>query len=68
MEDTPKAYLMFLKRPWLKQAKSHHDWGNNTLTIITDTKTMTLNIEKQVMVHPSKDLAIWMILMIGKED
>jgi hypothetical protein len=38
MEDIPKAYLMFLRRPWLKQAKVHHDWSNNTLTIIADTK------------------------------
>jgi hypothetical protein len=24
MEDTPKAYSMLLRRPWLKQAKAHH--------------------------------------------
>jgi len=29
MDDTPKAYWMFLGRPWLKQAKAHHDWGDN---------------------------------------
>jgi hypothetical protein len=46
MEDIPKAYSMFLGSPWLKQGKSHHDWGNSTLTIITNTKTMTLSIEK----------------------
>jgi hypothetical protein len=46
MEDTLKAYLMFLGRPWLKQVKAHHDWGNNTLIIIVDTKTMTLNTKK----------------------
>jgi hypothetical protein len=54
MEDTPKAYSMFLGRPWLKQAKVHHDWGNNTLTIIVATKTLTLSTEKRVMIHPSK--------------
>jgi hypothetical protein len=54
MEDTPKACSMFLGRPWLKQAKAHHDLGNNTLTIIVDTNIMTLNMEKQVMVHPSQ--------------
>jgi hypothetical protein len=37
---------MFLGRPWLKQAKTHHDWGNNTLSIIVDTKIVTLSIEK----------------------
>ncbi len=45
---------MFLGRPWLKQAKVHHDWGNNILTIIVDTNTMTLSMEKRIMVHPSQ--------------
>jgi hypothetical protein len=36
MEDTLEAYLMFLGRPWLKQAKVHHDWGYNTLTIMAN--------------------------------
>jgi hypothetical protein len=53
MEDTPKAYLMFLGRPWLKQVKVYHDWGNNILRIIVDTNIITLSMEKQVMVHPS---------------
>jgi hypothetical protein len=48
MENIPKVYLMFLRKPRLKQAKAHHDWVNNTLTIIVDTKIMTLNIEKRV--------------------
>jgi hypothetical protein len=46
MEDTLEAYSMFLRRPWLKQIKMHHDWGNNTLKIIIDTKRITLNIKK----------------------
>jgi hypothetical protein len=54
MEDTPNPYSMFLGRPWLKQIKIHHDWGNNILTIIADTKTLTLNIEKWVMIHLSQ--------------
>jgi hypothetical protein len=54
MGDIPQAYLMFLGRPWLMQAKVHHDWGNNILTIIVDTKIMTLNIIMQTMVHPSQ--------------
>jgi hypothetical protein len=56
MEDTSKVYSMLLRRPWLKQAKAHHDWGNNTLTTIVDTKTMTLSTEKREMVHPSQRL------------
>jgi hypothetical protein len=26
MEDALGTYLMLLGRPWLKQAKAHHDW------------------------------------------
>ncbi len=52
MENTLEAYSMFLGRPWLKRAKTHHDWGNNILTIIVDTKIVTLSIKKWVMVHP----------------
>jgi hypothetical protein len=54
MEDTLRAYSMHLGWPWLKQTKGHHDQGNNTLTIIVDTKIVTLSIEKWVMVHPSQ--------------
>jgi hypothetical protein len=46
MDDTLKAYLMLLGRPWMKQNKAHHDWGNNTLIIIVNTKTLTLNTNK----------------------
>jgi len=38
MENTLEVYSMFLGRPWLKQTKVHLDWGNNTLTIIANTK------------------------------
>jgi hypothetical protein len=45
MENIPEAYSMILGRPWLKQAKVHHDWGNNTLTIIVNTKIVTLRMD-----------------------
>jgi hypothetical protein len=44
MEDTLTTYYVLLGRPWLKQAKAHHDWGNNTFKIIINTQIMTLNI------------------------
>jgi hypothetical protein len=53
-ENIPKTYSILLRRPRLKQVKAHHDWGNNTLTIIVDIKTMTLSTERWVMVHPSQ--------------
>jgi hypothetical protein len=68
MEDIPKVYLLLLGRSWLKQAKAHHDCSNNILIVITDTNTMTLSMEKRIMVHPSKHLAILMILMTRRED
>jgi hypothetical protein len=54
MEDIPEPYFMLWGRPWLKQTKVHHDWGNNILTIIADTKIMTLSIQKRVMIRPSQ--------------
>jgi hypothetical protein len=68
MEDTLEAYLMFLRRPWLKQAKVHHDWGNNTLTIMANTKMVTLSTKKRVMVHPSQRPCNLDDTMIRKED
>jgi hypothetical protein len=68
MEDTLEAYLMLLGWPWLKQAKTYHDCGNNTLTIIVDTKTLTLEQKSEEWYILPKDLAILMILMIRKED
>jgi hypothetical protein len=26
-------YSMLLGKPWFKQAKAYHDWGNNTFII-----------------------------------
>jgi hypothetical protein len=54
MEYIRKAYSMLLGKPWLRQTKAHHDWGNNTLTIIVDIIIMTLNTKKRIMVHPSQ--------------
>ncbi len=51
MEDVPKIYSMILRRPWVKQAKAHHDQGNNTLTIIVDTKIITVSTLKKKMVY-----------------
>jgi hypothetical protein len=33
MENGIEVYSMLLGRLWLKQAKVHHSWGDNTLTI-----------------------------------
>jgi hypothetical protein len=31
MENGTKTYSTLLGRPWLKQAKANHNWGDNTL-------------------------------------
>jgi hypothetical protein len=42
MENEVETYSMLLGRPWLKLAKVHHNWNDNTLTIISGEQTMTL--------------------------
>ncbi len=48
MEKWTKAYSMLLGRPWLKQTKAHHDWGNNTITITPEHRTMIHSTIKHV--------------------
>jgi hypothetical protein len=33
MENGVEVYSMILGRPWLKEARTHHNWGDNTLII-----------------------------------
>ncbi len=54
MENGIEAYSMFLERPWLKQAKAHHNWGDSTLLIILENIRITLNIIKQVNIKSSQ--------------
>jgi hypothetical protein len=44
MENGVEAYFMFLGRPWLKQTKAHHNWGDSTFTIILENKIVMLNM------------------------
>ncbi len=54
MENGTKTYSMFLGRPWLKQAKANHNWGDNILTISTRERTMTVNMIKKIVLKPSE--------------
>jgi hypothetical protein len=54
MENGVEAYSMFLGRPWLKQAKAHHNWGDSTLTIILENIIVTLNIIKHMNIKSSQ--------------
>jgi hypothetical protein len=42
------TYSMLLGRPWLKDAKVAHDWGNNTLTIQGNGTIRTITITKHL--------------------
>jgi hypothetical protein len=45
---------MLLGRPWLKQARAHHDWGNNTLTITSKGREVTLSTINCVKLSPTQ--------------
>jgi len=45
-----EAYSMHLGRPWLKQIKAHHNWGDNTFTITS----VTLSTIKLVNIKSSQ--------------
>ncbi len=42
------SYSMLLGRPWLKDAKMTHDWGNNTVTIQGNGIIKTITITKHL--------------------
>jgi len=44
MENGIEAYSMLLGRPWLKQGKMHHNWGDNTITITSRDRTSHLTL------------------------
>ncbi len=41
-------YFMLLGRPWLRDAKVTHDWGNNVITIQGNGTTKTISIKKKL--------------------
>jgi hypothetical protein len=54
MENGVEAYFMFLKRPWLIQAKAHQNWGDSTLIIISKNIIVTLSMIKYVNINLSQ--------------
>jgi hypothetical protein len=42
------SYSMLLGRPWLKDAKLVHDWGNNIVTIQGNGRVRTITITKHL--------------------
>jgi hypothetical protein len=41
-------YSMLLGRPWLRDAKVTHDWGNNVITIQGNGTIRTISINKKL--------------------
>jgi hypothetical protein len=39
---------MLLSRPWLRDAKMSHDWGNNTITIQGAGMVRTIHVTKKL--------------------
>ncbi len=42
------SYSMLLKRPWLKDVKVAHDWGNNIVTTQENGIVKTITITKHL--------------------
>jgi hypothetical protein len=42
------SYSMLLGRPWLRDAKMAHDWGNNTITIQGNGTIITIIVTKRL--------------------
>jgi len=56
MGNETETYSLILGRPWLKQAKANHNWGDNIFIIITGERTMAMNTLKNISLKPSKRL------------
>jgi hypothetical protein len=41
-------YFMLLGRPWLKDVKMYHNWGNNIITIQGTSTIRTIHVTKKV--------------------
>ncbi len=53
MENGVKAYSMLLGWPWLKLARAHHNWGDNTLTMTLGEWTVMLSTIKWININSS---------------
>jgi hypothetical protein len=52
MGNETEIYSMFLGRPWLKQAKANHNWGDSTFTITVREWTMAVSTIKKIPLKP----------------
>ncbi len=52
-------YSMLLKRPWLRDAKVTHDWGNNTMTIQGNGTVITIIVIKHLGIEVKWPKMLW---------
>jgi hypothetical protein len=53
MENEVEVYSMLLGWPWLKLAKTHHNWSDSTFTITSGEQIVTLNTIKRINIKSS---------------
>jgi hypothetical protein len=53
IDNGVEVYSMLLGWPWLKLARAHHNWGDNTLTITSRERNVTLCTIKQMSINSS---------------
>jgi hypothetical protein len=54
MGNETKTYSILLGRPWLKDAKANHNWGDNTLAIMVGERTVVVSTIKKIPLKPSE--------------
>jgi hypothetical protein len=54
MGNEMEIYSILLGRPWLKQAKAIHNWGDSTFTITTWERIMVVSTIKKIPLKPLK--------------
>jgi len=53
MENGVETYSMLLGWPWLKLARAHHNWDDNTFTITSRERIVTLSTIKKININSS---------------
>jgi len=48
------SYSMLLGRPWLKDAKVTHDWGNNVIIIQGNGTIRKILVNKKLVIEPNR--------------
>lgn len=58
------SYSMMLKRPWLRDAKIAHDWGNNTMTNQRNGTIRTIMVTYKHLGVGEKTISVVMLRLL----